>query len=200
MPQAMDRAGNFRGPVLSMALRKSDNSSSRFIELKMRADEMWDEQEKQWIPWAQYEQEAYGGICIIKKDGTVNKIQVETLLRNGWSGDFASIVDGSVEFQPMRFSVKKDEFTKKDGSAGTGFKLDWIDEFDSTPGGKALESNVDASEAKALSAMHGGALRALAGNLKRNGTAPSGRPAAPPPASAMNTPAAAAVAAGDIPF
>lgn len=200
----MDREGNFRGSVLSVALQKADKTASRFVELKMRAEEMWDGES--WIPWAEYDQEVYGSVCVIKKDGTINKRPVETLLRNGWSGDFAAIVDGTVQLEPMRFTVKKNEYTKGDGAAAANFKIDWIDEFESTPGGGGLQSNIDANEARSMSAIHGGAIRALAGNLKRNAAAPSGRPAAPPPAGKFNSPEAiaeaqaASAAGGDVPW
>ena len=187
MATKMDREGEFRGRIVGYGLTKSSKSDSKakFIDVRCAADEIWNGEE--WVDWREYSMEAWGSLCIVKKDGTLSNFQVEALLKHaGWDGDFNAIIDGSWQPAPIAFSTKVNRY-EKDGQKLENFQVAFINNYESTPGG-GVQSTVDTNEAKALQAQFGGTMRALAGNAKRNAPKPPGRPATPPaPVSASVT-------------
>lgn len=206
MPMKCDRAAEFRGDILGAALNKAPNTASTFVDLKCRVRDYWNPVSKAWEDWTGYEMDAFGSLCIIKRDGTLHEMQVNALLDHaGWDGEFGSFGNENFQFKPVRFQTKERTFTK-DGQTVTVYEVEFINAYDSTPGG-ALRSNVQENDVKALSAQFGGAIRALKGNAQRNAPKPQGRPATPPPAApapaAFNAPDAVETAKRDqasIPF
>jgi hypothetical protein len=84
------------------------------------------------------------------------------------------MADGSWQPLPVRFSVKYDTFSDKGK-----FRINWIYEFDSEPGGGIL-GNVDPAGAKKWKAQFGAQIRAMTGNAAREAAPkPAGKPAAP---------------------
>lgn len=197
MPMKCDRAAEFRGDILATSLNKAPNSKSVFVDLKCRVRDYWNPVTKAWEDWSGYEMDAFGSLCVIKKDGALHEMQATALLDHaGWDGEWGSIGNENTRFNPVRFTTKGRKFTK-DGAEQEVFEVEFLNAFDSTPGG-ALRSNVQESDVRALSAQYGGAIRALKGNAARNGSAPAGRPASPPvaaaPATVDTSPAAVDVA------
>lgn len=186
----MDRVGNFRGDILGMAVTAAKESKSKFINIKCSVHDHWNGTE--WEDWRGYEMVAFGSLCIIKKDGVINTVQAEPLMQHsGWDGDFTKLESG--EFNPIRFSTKERTYDK-DGQSVTVYEIEWINAYDSTPGG-GLKSNVDEGDLKSLNTQFGAQLRALRGNGQRNAAKPTGKPSSPPPAAQP-----AQAASGDIPF
>lgn len=186
----MDREGIFRGDILGMAIKAAPGTSSKFIDLKCRVHDWWTGTE--WQDWREYDMIAYGSLCIVKKDGTIHMPQAEPLmLYSGWDGDFTSLEH--CQCNPIRFTTKAREFIK-DGQKVTVYEIEWIDDYNRTPG-SGLKSNVDEGDLKSLNAQFGAQLRALRGNGQRNAAKPTGKPSSPPPAAQP-----AKEASGDIPF
>jgi hypothetical protein len=195
-----DRDGDFRGEIVEYGIEEGkEGSQAVMVAIKVKLNEWWEPgqpgAEGQWHPWAEYDQEAYGRVCVVKTDGTLNSIGCEQLIKGaGWDGDFVTLDDKTWKPKPCMVWVKPEEYKGK-----TQFKVASVKAFDATPGGGGL-SSVGTEKARALSARYGGALRAMKGSLATNAKpAPAGKPAAPskPP----KAPVAAAAANGDeIPF
>lgn len=168
-----DRPGHFRGRILEYGIQDSQNSSALFVSVRVALDQFWNGTD--WDHWTDYDQEAYGRLCIIKGDGSPNNLQVEALIKHcGWDGDIMSIVNGT--WKPTDCQVELKSNTYKDK---TTFRVEWVNDFTRTPGGGI--SSVDPAQAKILATKYGANLRAIAASVNRNGAKPAGRPSPPPP-------------------
>jgi hypothetical protein len=184
---ACDRAGHFLAEIIEYGLQQATDAQSKSVGVTFRVllTQMWDGEK--WIDWRQYEMDAYGTSWIVKKDGTVNDRAVEDLCKHcGWDGALSSIAEFTWKATPCRVEVKEDTYKGE-----TRYRVEWINSFDSIPGGGM--GNVDSDKLKELETRFGPALRAVTANVRRNQPAPNGsRPSAPP-----KPPAAPAMAGGD---
>lgn len=176
----IDREGTFKAQIQSYGLKEMETGS---VAIAIRANllacwngEGWDED------WVQYDMEAAGDIWVVKKDGTINKPAVDSLVKCcGWDANLESILNETWKPSGCQVVVKANEYNGQ-----ISYKISFINALDRTPGAM---SNVDANKAKQLQAKHGAALRALAGNAARNGAStPATKPAAPPPAAPKPAP------------
>lgn len=190
MTQQIDRDGVFQGVITEYGLREKSETGTLAVAIKAQLDAMWNGEG--WDDWKQFEMEASGFLYIIKKDGSPNTGQVESLVRfAGWDGTLKSLVDGTWQPTPCQFTIKPNEYQGQ-----TSYRIDFINEHDRVPG---QMSNVTDDKLKALEAKFGAPLRAIAGSAKRNATPPAaekmpkpkkGPPAKPPePAMASGPPA-----------
>jgi hypothetical protein len=177
--QPCDREGTFKAQIESYGLKEMETGS---VAVAIRANllECWSGEG--WDAWSEYQMDATGDLWIVKKDGTLNSSQVEALIKcAGWDGNLESITNETWKPTPCQVVVQRDDYKGQ-----TRFRIAFINDIDRTPG---AFGNVDAGKAKELQARHGAALRALAGNAKRNGApAPTGKPATPPPAAPRPAP------------
>ena len=184
-----DRSGVFRAEILDYGLKKMD-SGAVSVAIHVLLTEMWDGEN--WQPWRDYDMEAYGDVWIIKKDGALNDRQAKALMQYaGWDASLVAITDATWKPTPCQVEITHERYKDQDQ-----FKVSWVNDFNRVPGAGAL-SNVDSDKVKELEARFGSPLRALQGNVKRNGSAPASKKPAPPPKAAV----AAGAASGDgIPF
>lgn len=191
-----DREGTFRAEILDYGVKKFE-SESVAIGLHVKLTELYSFENKEWHPWAEYGQEAYGDVWVIKKDGTTNDRAAESLMRNaGWDGSLLTIAEGTWRPTPCQVVLKKEEY-----KGNVSYKVAFVNAFDAVPGSGAM-GNVDDDGVKALEARYGSAFRALQGNVARNKPA-AGKPSAPPkPPKAEPAMAGAGKGNGDsgIPF
>lgn len=180
--QACDRTGWFRAIILDYGLKKMD-SGAVAVAIHVKLTEMWDDEK--WIPWGEYDMEAFGDVWIVKKDGKLNDRQAKALMEfAGWDASLESITNGTWETTPCQVQIDNEKYKNQDL-----FKISWINDFDKVPG--AAMSNVDDSALKELAARFGSPLRALQSNVKRNSQPPSkSRPSPPPRPATVNAGAA----------
>ena len=193
----VDREGTWRVEITEYGLFEAD-SGAVAVSLKCHALEYYDAGDKQWMEWTQYgNYEIEGSIWIFKKKSELNARSAQSLIQNaGWNGDVETIVNG--EWQPTRCQVTS-ELDSYQGNER--MRIGFVNHWNRVPG---EIGNVDATKAKQLQKKHGGALRALAGNVKRNDTSPQGTPAqspVQPPADSASTGAAEeSIERDNIPF
>lgn len=195
MPNPIDRAGTFRGTIVEYGLKKMD-SGSIAVAIRAVLDQMWDDDIKDWAPWAEYDQEAHGDIWIVKKDGNLNQNAVTSLCKNaGWDGNFDSISETTWKPQQCQLVVQADTYNGE-----TRYKISFINDYFRTPGG--LGANMIADDAKALQMKFGAQLRAMAGSAKMASKTPNGKPPAPPARNAppVSAPPMQPAMGEDIPF
>lgn len=187
MSQQIDRPGIFRGRIVEYGLREFD-SSAVAITVRAEIDEEWSDD--RWEDWRQYDMEAHGLLFIIKKNGDMNNGQVESLVKStGWDGSLVSIPNQTWKPEPCQFVINEE--TYKDQKQ---YRISFVNPYDRIPG---ATSNISEDKVKALEARFGGSLRAIAGSVKRNSTAPA--PAAKMP-SPKKPPAKVASNGDEIPF
>lgn len=177
-PIPVDRKGDFRAEIREYGLQKKD-SGSVGIRMKFQLTECWNAEGEAWDDWRDHNVEAWGTSWIVKKDGTINQTAVESLIKNaGWDGDLASIVNNTWKPAPCQVSTEENVY-----NGVTSYPVNFINHYDRTPG--ANVGNVTADGLKELQTRFGSALRAVAGNAKRNTAPPApvngkGGPKAPP--------------------
>jgi len=188
--QDIDRSGNFRGEIIDYGLTEQE-SGAVAVGIEVHIHECWNAETKEWEDWRQYApMRAVGYIYVIKKDGTLNDKQVQSLVQHAaWDGSFESIVNHTWQPSPVHIVVDADTYKGK-----VQYKINWLNDFDRQPGGIG---QIASGRMKDLNAKYGSQLRAVAGSAKKQAV-PNGKPAAPPPArekvTAENTPK------DDIPF
>ena len=192
MSNPVDRAGTFRGNINEYGLKEFE-SGSVAVAIRVYLTEYWNDIDKIWVEWHEFDHEAHGDIVIVKKDKTLNQNAVNSLIRNtGWDGDIESIQSNKWAPTPIQVVIKEDTYNGE-----TRLKIAFVNEFARTPGG--LGANMSPEKAKQLQMQFGASLRAIAGSAKTNGTKPNGAPPAPPARKPMAPPTPAAVGE-EIPF
>lgn len=175
MSQPCDREGNFKAHILDYGIRKAD-SGAIAVTIKAQLMALWDSEQQDWIPWSEYDQEAWGDIWVVKKDGSLNENAVKSLINHaGWDGTLESIANKT--WQPADCQVQIQE-NKYQGE--TTYRVSFVNDLERIPGGI---NSLSQQEVGALAAQYGAPLRALAGtalNAKKSAPKPGSRPAAPP--------------------
>jgi len=179
MPQQLDREGTFRAQITDYCLMAPFKSGAIPLSITVQLTEMWDAdagQDGEWVPWAEYEMQADGLQWLVKKDGSLNESTVQNLIDHaGWDGDFDSFTGRT--WQPTPCQVVINEETNPERAQYNQFPIAFVNAYDATPGGKR---EMSPEAVAALKTQHGAALRALAGNAKRNAATPKGKPPKPP--------------------
>ncbi len=199
-----DREGTFRVEVEAYGLKEMD-SGAVAISLQVKLLEwfgvMRSGEEPAWHDWTAYNMGAEGDVWIVKgkdKQNAVNQQAAESLIRHaGWDGDITSIAGD--QWMPTKFAITTKADTDKSGNVRAGvFKLAFINDYSRTPG---MLTKIDPEKAASLAARHGAQLRAIAGNLRRNSSAPSSLPTPPPPVMAGSmAPPPPTFTDSDVPF
>ena len=186
MSQEIDRVGTFRGRIVEYGLQEASDTASQSlgIVLRVEIDEAYNFEAEQWEDWKPFQYDARGYVNLVKKDGSANDKSAENLCKcTGWNGSIGDIATGEWRPEAIQFTTKEDSFKDR-----VSYKIDFINEFNRTPGGGI--KNIEPDKAKALQMKYGTTFKALAANVKRN-QPPKDKPKSPPPA---------AVASGDVPF
>lgn len=174
--EQIDRVGTFRGKPIEWGVSETKNGYPQFV-IKLKAMEMFDEDTDQYIPWAEYDQEITGFLCLYTKDAKngqwvelLNAKQIKKAL--GWTGlDFESLANGKFDETIVLFRVEENEY-----NGIKRLQVSWLDAADANPV-KTLPK-FDTAKLKDLTAKMGGALSATAAPVAP--AKPAGKPAVPP--------------------
>lgn len=194
----VDREGQFRAKIIEYGIRTVDSGAIAVV-LRAHLTEKWEGD--QWIPWAEYQQDASGDVWVVKKNGEVSQDSAENLMRcTGWDGSFSSISNNTWQPTDCQVQISKDEY-----KGNVRYRINYVNAFDRDPAGGMAPIGDD--KVRDLENRFGASLRAIRGNIMRNQpaapAAANGRPAAPPapPVAAAPHPASAAARSADgIPF
>ena len=172
MPAQIDREGTFRGTIIEYSLFDRTSGGLALI-VTASLKEAWDAENQAWEDWAEYDVQASGFLTLVTKEGKLNRKQTEALIKHtGWDGAFTSIDDESWQPTPCQFVIRENNY-----QGVKTFQIAFINGHDDEPGGK---QRLTPERLKALSSQFGSDLRAIAGNVKRQESTPTGTPPAPP--------------------
>lgn len=189
MPQEITQEGIFRGRIIQYGLDRFDSGATA-VYIKVRIDEILTDGE--WYDWREHEIEALGKVFIIDKKGSLLERGCRSLIEYaGWDGNIPTIGNGEWEPTPVQITVAAETYKDE-----TRYQIKWVNDYDRMPGG----GNVSKDDAVALQQQYGSALRALAGDSKRNAAPVSGGPSKPKAAPKAPAPATASSADDDCPF
>ena len=149
----VDRIGTFRCVPVDTGIGVTKNQYPQFIA-QVRLLEYYDEDEKVWIPWEDYEQEInlYAVLFGIgrksgKLEPTLNHTQVSKIFN--WDGtDFNYLAE--TDFSNVKFQVRVDVNDYE--GATSNYQVGWIDEYDAEPGRKIRK--LDSKEVKDLNKQY----------------------------------------------
>lgn len=169
---AIDRAGTFRGHMVSQAIGLSKGGHIQ-LEVDLVATEYYDQESQQWLDWSKYEEtQLHGYLYLVSKDNEPYKSAEQLKKALGWSGEtFDELDETDYSGTVIQFRVKMEAYNNKMQA-----KLDWVDHADATPGSSVKK--LDKAEIKALDAKFSKALKALSGGAKAKAV-PAGKPSAP---------------------
>jgi len=188
MSQPIDREGIFRAAPVEVGLREFDSGA---VAVSVRFGVLEHFGAAGWEDWRQYQVEVYADLFVVKRDKTINEPIVRAMmLALGWNGSLADLAIPDIQLRPCQVDVRAEQY-----NGATSYRAKWVNPWDHIAG--AGVGNVNADRVRALQSTHGGALRAIAGNIARNATAPppptTGQPGqAPAPPSAQPVPAGTA--------
>lgn len=167
MSNPLTEAGVFRGCITEYGLRDTE-SGAIGVTIRARIDDGWDSENKEWADWRPYAIEAIGTLWIIKKDGTVNQLPTESLIKfAGWNGDIEAIGAGLWIPTECQFSVNEER--PNEYHEATQYRIAFINQYDRIPG---AVGNVTPEKAKELQSRFGAQFRALAGSAAQNAAKP----------------------------
>lgn len=193
MANQIDRTGHFRAVITEYGLNEYE-SGAVAVAIKARITDQWNGESKEWESWEQYEEvEAAGFLNVVKKDGKLNKAQVESLIKYcNWNGELSSIAERTWEPCACQISIGCEVY--KDQKQ---YRINFVNDYSRTPG---EVGNVDSEKAKALDSRFGGEMRAIFGTVKQRNAPPAGnRPKSPPKKEAVEA-GANSEPKGDLPF
>ncbi len=178
MPNEMNQAGDFRVQITEYYLTEKESGSVAITAFAKVLD-LWipakDDIVGYWEPWQQYDVLVRGDFWIVGttvKGNKLNDKMIQSLVAFcEWDGTIQSVHTGNWKPCPCRMTIQ--ENTWEDN---TTYKMSWPSSYDSTPGGQRL----DDAAMKRIETKHASAMRAIAGNVKRNTSPPSNKPAAAP--------------------
>lgn len=165
----LDRDGRFMAKPIEWAIEK-EKADSKSVGVRVTfaiGDTPGTAQyvDGQWQPWEEYEKHVINGRWYpIKKDGTVNQMAIEQLVRAlGWNGNLAWFKNPPMpETELVQITVKTETYTGNDGSQKSGRKATWMDPKDYVPTfGGASDDDVDS-----LQGRYGSLLKAAASSIK----------------------------------
>jgi hypothetical protein len=172
MSTDIDREGDFQIQIREAGVQKYDSGATA-IAVIANVLAQFNHETGEWDDWSQYDVVARGYLNIIKKDGTINKSQVESLCKHaGWNGSLAMIAEGEWKPTPCSCNIEANEYKDQ-----VSYRIGFINAFDRVPGGLGTMKPEDA---KSLDAQFGSAMRAIAGSATHGNTKPAGKPSSPP--------------------
>jgi len=154
----IDRAGTFRGNIVEHAVSTTTNGFPQFV-CKLIATEIWDEDEKIWVDWSEYDvNEITAYLVLFGSAGeTLNCQQIKKALN--WDGlSFLGLDAGDYSEVKIQFRVVEHTYEEK-----TRLQVEWIDEYDAAPG--SVVRKLDPAEIRKLDAKYAQYLKAA--NVKK---------------------------------
>lgn len=171
----IDRAGTFRGDIVDRAVTQSSGGFPQ-LELQLKAAEFYDEDEQQWVDWSTVDEKDITAWLILfdgKDKQTFHVKQIEKIF--AWDGvSFVELNEINIEDVKIQFRVAKNIY-----EGNENYKVEWIDEYDATPGRTVRK--LDADELKTLQAKYKSHLKGKA-PASASKAAPKAAPKAPPKA------------------
>ena len=159
MSQSLEWVGTCRGKIKEFGIRESDSGRWRSAS-RRDIDSYYDTDTCAWVECEDQEYEAQGDLWIIKKDGTPNAGQVESMCQfAGWNGDLEGIANGTWQPKACSFVLNREEYKEQ-----VRHRISFLNAYDRTPGNVG---NVSPDKVKALQDRYGAQLRALAGNVQQ---------------------------------
>lgn len=156
----INRCGTFRGLLIDWGISQTQNGYPQF-QISLVAKEYWDQDEKVWVDWSQYEEnEIIAYLVLVGGEGKplLNCHQLQKALE--WSGEsFKELAEGDYGQTTIQFRVEESTYENV-----TRKKVVWIDHVDAEPGRTVQKLDVD--EVKKLDAMYATALCDLSGGNK----------------------------------
>ena len=161
MGKLIDREATFRCKnIVDGGLGKTSTKLPQLV-LSLRADEIYDFDEKCWVPWDDVEEREITAFLVLigKKDNEIFHMKT-TEKAFGWDGaslDSLRIID----FQNfgIQFTTVENEYEGK-----TSIQIAGIDHYDAEPGRKV--NKLDAAEVKGLDAKYAAFFRNRSGEKK----------------------------------
>lgn len=130
----IDRTGNFRLRVKDVKIRDTDKSQAVAIGFDFEVESQWDPSTKTWGQQWPEGNTVPGDVWIVAKDGGPNEANVKRLVEClGWDGDFDNIHE--MVDRVCSGTVDAEEYNGK-----TRYRVEWVNSYQSTPGGKAASS------------------------------------------------------------
>jgi hypothetical protein len=179
----MKALGNFRGTIVDAGVAVTSGGYPQLVA-KVHADQMYDEEEKKWFDWSEFEWDSNEdkdrsivsyNVLFGKKGCTLSGDQVKKI--TGWEGDsFASLA--AMDLVGMKIQWRNEEDTY-DGK--TKVQVSWIDLYDAEPGGTVRKlddkgiKDLDAKFAEFLTSTVK-AEKAPAGGRRKAAAAPAEEP------------------------
>jgi len=126
MGNLIDRAGTFRGSILSHAVGATKNGFPQWT-VQLFVAECYDEESGEWVDWSEVAENELTGFLVLydgKGNQTLNHKQVEKV--TGWDGmDFEVLDNMDLSELGIQFRVAENTYNDK-----TNLQVEWIDEYD----------------------------------------------------------------------
>lgn len=162
MTMQMDREGLFKIAVEDVSLKTFPGKKSVALNIRGRVSHIWHEDTQMWEDWTAYDDAyiVYTDCFIVKKDGTLNNSQIETVAESlEWDGNMDVLKDKDHAWPDCQVRVEEDTYNGK-----TRYRGAWLSPINADPTRPNGSSNVDAVAIDQVAAMHGPGLKAIAGN------------------------------------
>ena len=171
MPKLIDREGTFRTKnIVDGGLGQTSTGLPQLV-LSLRADEIYDFEEKCWVPWDDVEEREITAFLVLigKKDNEIFHCKsIEKAL--GWDGaSLGSLNDIDYQNSGIQFRTQENEYEDK-----ITIQVAGIDHYDAEPG--RTVQKLDAAEIKGLDAKYASFFRKRSGEKKPKTV---GKPAVP---------------------
>jgi hypothetical protein len=183
----MKALGNFRGTIVDAGVTVTSGGYPQLVA-KVHADQMYDEEEKKWFDWDEFEWDSAEAkdraivsynVLFGKKGCTLSGDQVKKI--TGWEGDsFSSLA--AMDLVGIKIQWRNEEDTY-DGK--TKVQVSWIDLYDAEPGGtvrKLDDKGIKDLDAKFAEFLNNTVKpeKAVGGKRKRGAKAAAAAPAEEP--------------------
>ena len=171
MPKLIDREGTFRTKNIVDGGLGQTSTGLPQLTLSLRADEIYDFDEKCWVPWDDVEEREITAYLVLigKKDNEIFHCKsIEKAL--GWDGASLSSLN-NIDYQNsgIQFTTKENEWEDK-----VTLQVSGIDHYDAEPG--RTVQKLEAAEVKGLDAKYAAFFRKRSGEKKPK---PVGKPVVP---------------------
>ncbi len=171
MGKLIDREATFRTKNIVDGGMGETSTGLPQLVLSLRADEIYDFDEKAWVPWDDVEEREITAFLVLvgKKDNEIFHCKaIEKAL--GWDGaSFAALAATDFLATGIQFRTKENEWDDK-----ITIQVEGIDHYDAEPGNKVTK--LDAAEVKGLDAKYASFFRKRTGEKKPK---PVGAPKVP---------------------
>jgi hypothetical protein len=156
----IDREGTFRGVIQEGGVGETKNGYPQYV-LRVLADEFYDTEAEggpAWTPWAEYQQEITGFLCLYTKDSKtgqwkelMNAGQLKKAI--GWTGKSFEELNTLGNGKRILFRVEEDDYNGQ-----VKLKVQWIDAVDADPVRQLAKATPE--KIKAMDAAFAGVLQA----------------------------------------